>query len=490
MAEKNAEVPADRCGFELPIGNKIYSPVDSTLDSTWEWETMWRVDTSAVCCWRPIWDSHDETDRCIWHADVDEKPLAELITARAATPEQLDGAILRDLHGEEKELSLSGCSLLGARFDTSKFLETDFTDADLRFADFTDVALGRADFTDARLDEVNFTDARLDEVDFTDADLRFADFIDASCSNPDFTDARIKFADFTNVDLRGTADFTDAELRKADFTDASLGRADFTDADLRDADLSGANARRASFRHTRLQNAVFTRADCRGATFTSALLYETVFSDTRINATTTFVDPSTTFYNSITARPGCVYEENPLTANQLPENVQPLEAARWVYRQLEILNEENALSEAAREFHISKEEAERARYWDRGEYGPWGVKTLMWYFTKHGESVKRVLTWWGGVMLTAGFLLAGLGGVRNAAGTEYAITALSELRTIAGWQEILWNVYFSITTFSTIMDGGLAPVGPWTRVVVAVESLTGALLVALLVFVLGRRVAR
>lgn len=40
------------------------------------------------------------------------------------------------------------------------------------------------------------------------------------------------------------------------------------------------------------------------------------------------------------------------------------------------------------------------------------------------------------------------------------------------------------------MDGGLAPAGPWTRTVVAVESITGTLLVAFLVFVLGRRDAQ
>lgn len=44
-------------------------------------------------------------------------------------------------------------------------------------------------------------------------------------------------------------------------------------------------------------------------------------------------------------------------------------------------------------------------------------------------------------------------------------------------------------TFSTIMDGGLTPAGPGTQTV-AVESITGALLIALLVFVLGRRTTR
>lgn len=101
-----------------------------------------------------------------------------------------------------------------------------------------------------------------------------------------------------------------------------------------------------------------------------------------------------------------------------------------------------------------------------------------------------MLTWWGIVIAMGSLLFAGLGGVEKSDGTHYAITSPTELATIAGGQEILWNIYFSATTFSTIMDGGLAPVGPWTRAVVAVESITGALLVALLVFVLGRRVAR
>ncbi|MFC6964932.1 pentapeptide repeat-containing protein [Halocatena marina] len=544
MAEKKAEVPADRCGFELRREDVGFGGSRS----------RWADETEPVCCWRSIWESHDETDRCIWHADVDEKTFSELIAARADVPERLDGAILRNLHVKGEELSFGGCTLLGAKFDKLWLPEIDLVDTDLRYATFTDADLFEADFTDADLFEADFTDADLFGADFTDANLIWADFTDAllneadftgadhsgayftdadlfeadftnTVGGADFTDADIREAnftsanqlraDFTNADLFG-ADFTNADTIKADFTDADIREADFIDADLQDADFANADVRKASFRHATLQDAVFTRTDCRAATFTSALLYETVFSDTRINSQTIFFDPKTTFYNSISSRPGCVYEENPLMANHpsedvsaidfrhttgyrpedvpvidhLPKDVHPLEAARWVYRRLETLHEANALSEAAREFHISKEEAERALYWERGEYGPWGVKTLMWYLTRHGESVKRVLTWWGGVIFTAGLLFAGLGGVKDATGTTYAIASLGELRTVAGWQEILLNIYFSVTTFSTIMDGGLAPAGNGTRAVVAVESITGALLVALLVFVLGRRVAR
>lgn len=558
MAGKNAEVPTNRCGFELQPDEVGFS-YDRSL---------WARKTNPVCCYRSVWEFNNETDRCIWHADVDDKSLADLISARADTTERLDGAILRGITDNDERLSFSGCGLIGSIFENSEFQQKQFTDADLRWATFTDAdfpgckfidinfrnakfmdtnlrrakfsytdlqwaefshtSLQNAKFTksnlsDARITDTafreakfigstlqwtKFTDAHLADVKFiTKTDLSHAEFIDANLREAEFTDVDLPWAEFPHANLWG-AKFTeaflpDAEFPHADltlakfpnaylpdtkFTDAQLRKAQFIDANLRDADFSDANARNVVFHHANLQNAVLTRTDCRRASFTSARLYETVFVDTRINSKTIFTRPETTFYKSIQGRPACVYEENDLMDH--PESGPPLKAARWVYRRLETLHEDNALSEEARQFHISKEEAERALYWDQGKYRRWGVKTLMWYVTKHGESVKHVLSWWGIVIATGGVLFAGLGGVKNGNGTHYAITSPTELGTIAGWQEILWNGYFSVTTFSTIMDGGLAPVGPWTRAVVAVESITGALLVALLIFVLGRRVAR
>jgi uncharacterized protein YjbI with pentapeptide repeats len=52
------------------------------------------------------------------------------------------------------------------------------------------------------------------------------------------------------------------------------------------------------------------------------------------------------------------------------------------------------------------------------------------------------------------------------------------------------NVYFSIVTFTTLGYGDVQPVGTIARTLAGIESFIGALLVALVVFVLGRRVAR
>jgi uncharacterized protein YjbI with pentapeptide repeats len=391
--------------------------------------------------------------------------------------------------------------LRGANFDNADFVDGFFSTADLRLAEFPDAKLQRAVFRDANLNGAQFPEADLNGAQFSDANLRLAEFpdadlretqfSDADLSSAEFSDANLRLAEFLHADLRRAefphadlsgAEFHDADLRRAEFSDADLRRAEFSDADFRLAKFRDADVFGANFRHANLQETVFTSTDCREATFTSALLYETAFEDSRLNS-------QTTFYESNTSRPVCVYEENELTTEKLPDDVHPLKAARWVYRRLETLHEENALSEEARNFHISKEEAERKLYKERGNRRR-HVKTLMWALTNHGESVRRLLGWWAAIIIGAGLLFPFVGGIKDSNGGTYAINSLAELGTWAGWNDLLINIYFSIITFSTIGYGDLSPAAPGSRVLVAFESITGALLLALLIFVLGRRVAR
>lgn len=141
MTEETATVPKHRCGLELQHDDLELPP-----DMAWE-------PTRPFCCWRPVWEGYEETDRCIWHADVDEKPVAELITTRADAPERLDGAILRALHGEGEPFSLRGCSLLGARIETAlqNIDGIDFTNADLGGPDPSSVEYVGVYFTGAGL---------------------------------------------------------------------------------------------------------------------------------------------------------------------------------------------------------------------------------------------------------------------------------------------------------------------------------------------------
>jgi uncharacterized protein YjbI with pentapeptide repeats len=413
-----------------------------------------------------------------------------------------------DLKGAE----FPHADLPGAGFPRANLRGAKFPDADLKWAKFPHADLDGAEFPDANLLLAEFPGADLPGAEFPHAGLTGAEFHDADLKGAEFPHAYLEYAEFPDANL-WLAEFPDAYLEYAEFPDADLPEAEFPDADLRMAEFRDIDAFNANFRHANLQDTVFTSTDCREATFTSALLYETVFEDLRINSQTTFSESENTYYNSFDRfptfariilsikkklgygsleglRPACVYEENELTTDQLTDNVHdPLEAARWVYRRLETLHEENALSEEARQFHISKEEAERKLYKERGNPRR-HVKTLMWALTNHGESVRRLLGWWAAVIIGAGLLFPFVGGIKDSNGGTYAINSLSELGTWAGWNDLLLNIYFSIITFSTIGYGDLSPAAPGSRVLVAFESITGALLLALLIFVLGRRVAR
>ncbi len=68
MIEETATVPEHRCCFELQ-----YDDLGGIGPGIMWWEPI-----SPFCCWRPIWEGHEETDRYIWHADVDEKTIAFL----------------------------------------------------------------------------------------------------------------------------------------------------------------------------------------------------------------------------------------------------------------------------------------------------------------------------------------------------------------------------------------------------------------------------
>jgi hypothetical protein len=222
-------------------------------------------------------------------------------------------------------------------------------------------------------------------------------------------------------------------------------------------------------------------------------LYQTVLFDA-------LVDPTTDFGTET------IYESNPDLKGWFRNTADatPMEAATWVYRNLQRLYEDNAMTEQAREFHLKKEEAEREyhrREAERAEADShydaaahdrqYFVKTLNRYLTNHGESLTRLLSVWSLVILACGFLYPFVGGVgSDSTGEVYQITSPFELLTVDGWVTMLQSLYFSVITFSTIGYGDLYPIGPGSKLLVGFESLIGALLVALFVFVLGRQVAR
>jgi voltage-gated potassium channel Kch len=66
---------------------------------------------------------------------------------------------------------------------------------------------------------------------------------------------------------------------------------------------------------------------------------------------------------------------------------------------------------------------------------------------------------------------------------------MSELFTPEGITSIGHTLYFSLVTFTTLGYGDVQPIGTTARLLASIESFLGALLLALVVFVIGRRMA-
>jgi hypothetical protein len=250
-------------------------------------------------------------------------------------------------------------------------------------------------------------------------------------------------------------------------------------------------------------------------------------SGARINVDTEFSDESNL--------PKCVYEVDQESTIRGQKETHPLKAAEWVYRRLESLHEQNVQSERARQYHISKQEVRRKYYRERRtaskeelidsftqssadvtkqrsfrELIKWNslysVSTLQWHLTRHGESLKQILFASGALIFLCGLLYPLVGGVKSSsAGKAYTYVRITlnksgqiyypslsvQVNGVAEFVETLFQgFYFSIITFTTIGYGDLYPTGILSKLLVGFESLAGALLIALFVFVLGRRVSR
>jgi hypothetical protein len=249
----------------------------------------------------------------------------------------------------------------------------------------------------------------------------------------------------------------------------------FTRADLSGANLADSDCTKSSFvdcmlHEAHLEDAILARVDFRDADLSGSLLFQAVFSETRLNERTIFSAPTP-------------YESG--TASNSSGEIEQLAAAAWVYRQLERIHEENALSDAAREFHIRRAESQRRLNAKNGRWSRYLVSSLNNILTRHGESPWRVITV--SIILVMLFsplyLIDGLmidGGTQLVNGSTLMSEPLRAVGTV---------LYFSSVNFVTLGTTEVNPVG-FSRAIAIVEATLGVLTLSLLVFVLGRQTNR
>lgn len=121
--------------------------------------------------------------------------------------------------GGEREETLEGADLSGARFTSYRLVGVCLKGANLR----------KADGSGAYLQGVDLSQANLTSVRMVCADLRNARLTGAILKNADFNSAMLRDADLQSADLTG------CKLTRADLTRAALAGAKLTKTDLRGA---------------------------------------------------------------------------------------------------------------------------------------------------------------------------------------------------------------------------------------------------------------
>lgn len=357
---------------------------------------------------------------------------------------------------------------------------------------------GRATFTNASLRNALFSSMGYREIneallehnlgDDTSAEFSKAPyFAGADLANAEFFDCSLVFANFSSTDLT-EATLVATDLRRANLESALLNRATLFEADLRGARLSGTllgdirindstrllgNPSRDGQEHAGLSSVVINSQYC---------VYDPRYEDDQ------FVTDHRE-YVEVEAKTGDIVETK---INDLTDN----DKAKSVYRQLTEVARDAAQPRLQSACFVRRQDLQKYGYkQDAKEADSWQERliagtrysrakvargTLM-----YGESPWRVIGGSIGFIILVS-LFYPLGEWLRPAGGE----AITYGRIFGGeWSLLLESLYFSTLTFTTLGMGDYEPMG-FGQVLATLNTALGAVLIALLVFVLGRRAAR
>ena len=278
-----------------------------------------------------------------------------------------------------------------------------------------------------------------------------------------------------------------AELEAVDMRDSSL-----VGADLRESSLEEVDARRSDLTGVDLEDASISICDLRNGTLDNARFDQAVFSNVRI-------DRSTSFGQSL------IYEQRLDESTELEVSRSCAQAAIWSYREIQNLHENNALAFEARHYYLKEKDIRRRLAWSIGNYGRAIRAEASRWITGYGMSPWRVVGTAIVVIVVSALLYPTTGGLEetvapggisgdgSTTGNQTTITWSIENPESTPRYVLVFvffrSLYFSVVTFTTLGYGDISPVGDAARTIAGLEALLGQLLVALLVFVLSRRIS-
>lgn len=155
-----------------------------------------------------------------------------------------------------------------------------------------------------------------------------------------------------------------------------------------------------------------------------------------------------------------------------------LEKAAEVYSSLESLARDNGHSQLASEAFISRKDVQRRQHKEEGRL-LWQIRaTVPNLVARYGESPWRVLYSGGVIVLFSGLMY-------------WLFDLLQKVEGAGGGNVTLFeSIYFSSLTFTTLGYGDFRPANEFGQFLAVLETASGVTLLAILVFVFGRRATR
>jgi hypothetical protein len=224
-----------------------------------------------------------------------------------------------------------------------------------------------------------------------------------------------------------------------------------------------------------------------------------VLGDVRIDEDTQFLghpdddsDTSPHTFSTIRSRPTCVYDPDYQEDNEHED----VDKAKSVYRALEELGGKHARPRLQARSFVRRQDLQKKDYWDDATADDasleerliagarWSRARVARATLLYGESPWRVIAWSLGIIFSFALLYPLGGWMKPADGSPITYAQIASNPV-----EILNPVYYSTLTYTALGFGDFQPVG-FGRLLTTLETGFGAVMLALLVFILGRRAAR
>jgi len=347
----------------------------------------------------------------------------------------------------------------------------------------SDATLVRADLSKASIQGANLSNANIQGSDLSDAYILAANLSNADLWHTNLSDANLRDTDFSDANLT-EANLSGADLVKTDLSDADLRGANLSDADLSEADLSGANLSGADLSGACVEHAVFHRTNFFDSNLTNSLPHGATFTDVQINDDTVFRSEVHRKEDARWWQKGpflppqrCGYD--PATSNENGESdTDQLGKAADTYQTFEKLARENARPTLESEMFVLRQDMQRKRHWHNDEYFNWAFARISRTIFKYGESLGRIV-------LSTLLIIVAYGAIY----AQFDLILNSDGQFV---DNLVDSIYFSTLTFTTLGLGDFQPSSSseFARALVTTQAALGAILIAIFVFVLGRRAAK